>query len=54
MLFQTLALIGSEGLNEWRYLEKRAVLESVFRFQETSRPLDMCQPLSDQYATLPA
>lgn len=45
MLFQTLALIGREGLNEWRYLEKRAVLESVFRFQETSRPLDIVSHL---------
>lgn len=33
MLFQTLALIGREGLNEWRYLEKEPFLNpsSVFK-----------------------
>jgi len=39
-VFQMITLIAEHGLEEWRYLEKRAVLESAFRFQETSRPMD--------------
>lgn len=44
-LFQTLNLIATQGLQAWRYQEKRAVLESAFRFQETQRPLDMVSHL---------
>lgn len=44
-LFTQIKLIAAQGLNEWRYLEKRAVLESAFRFQETTRPLDMVSHL---------
>ncbi|WP_277206833.1 insulinase family protein [Vibrio misgurnus] len=44
-VFQTLDLIASQGLQAWRYQEKRAVLESAFRFQETQRPLDMASHL---------
>ncbi|MEJ2762742.1 insulinase family protein [Photobacterium sp. MCCC 1A19761] len=39
-VFQTIALIKREGLDAWRYEEKRAVLEMAFRYQEKSRPLD--------------
>ncbi|TNJ05481.1 peptidase M16 [Aeromonas veronii] len=39
-LFGYLKLIGREGLQSWRYDEKRTVLESAFRFQERGRPLD--------------
>nr|WP_086939898.1 insulinase family protein [Thaumasiovibrio occultus] len=39
-VFAYLQLIKGEGLAEWRYDEKQAVLESAFRFQEASRPLD--------------
>lgn len=44
-LFQNLDLIRHEGLNEWRYMEKRAVLEAAFRFQEHARPLDVVSHL---------
>ncbi|MBD0785099.1 insulinase family protein [Vibrio sp. Y2-5] len=44
-LFQYLRLIEEQGLDEWRYLEKRAVLESAFRFQETNRPMDIVSHL---------
>ncbi len=44
-LFQYIQLIKQEGLQEWRYLEKQAVLESAFRFQEPSRPLDLVSHL---------
>ncbi|WP_423839704.1 insulinase family protein [Vibrio mytili] len=44
-IFQYLSLIKREGLDEWRYLEKQAVLESAFRFQEPSRPLDLVSHL---------
>lgn len=44
-LFYTLKLIAQQGLNLWRYQEKRSVLESVFQFQETSRPIDIVSHL---------
>ncbi|MBD8511901.1 insulinase family protein [Photobacterium sp. CAU 1568] len=39
-IFQYIRLITEQGLAEWRYLEKQAVLEQAFRYQEKSRPLD--------------
>lgn len=44
-VFGFIELIKTQGLNEWRYLEKKAVLESVFRFQEPTRPLDLVSHL---------
>nr|WP_217906373.1 insulinase family protein [Vibrio sp. JPW-9-11-11] len=44
-VFSYLELIKNNGLDEWRYLEKQAVLESAFRFQEPTRPLDMVSHL---------
>ncbi|ODA31656.1 peptidase M16 [Veronia pacifica] len=38
--FQTINLIKQQGLDEWRYAEKKAVQEMAFRFQEPSRPID--------------
>jgi secreted Zn-dependent insulinase-like peptidase len=45
LLFHYIGIIKREGIAEWRYLEKRAVLESAFRYQEVSRPLDMVSHL---------
>ncbi len=39
-VFQYIRLIQKQGFAPWRYAEKRAVLESAFRFQEPSRVLD--------------
>lgn len=39
-VFQYIELIKKHGLNEWRYQEKKSVLEMAFRYQEKSRPLD--------------
>ncbi|MCW8331925.1 insulinase family protein [Photobacterium sp. SDRW27] len=39
-VFQYIALIKQQGLDEWRYQEKKSVLEVAFRYQEKSRPLD--------------
>ncbi len=39
-VFQYIKLIEQQGLDEWRYQEKQAVLEQAFRYQEKSRPLD--------------
>ncbi|MGF1758388.1 insulinase family protein [Photobacterium sagamiensis] len=39
-VFQYIALIEQQGLEEWRYKEKQSVLELAFRYQEKSRPLD--------------
>jgi len=44
-VFQYLKLIQQQGMEEWRYLEKQAVLESAFRFQEPARPLDIVSHL---------
>lgn len=35
-LFQTLNLIATQGLQAWRYQEKRAVLESLSAFKKPS------------------
>lgn len=39
-VFQYIALIQQQGMEEWRYEEKKSVLELAFRYQEKSRPLD--------------
>ncbi|PCD88802.1 Protease 3 precursor [Vibrio mediterranei] len=44
-VFQFTALIKSDGMDEWRYDEKRAVTESAFQFQEPARPLDLVSHL---------
>ena len=44
-VFSYLNLIKKDGMAEWRYLEKQAVLESAFRFQEPTRPLDLVSHL---------
>ncbi|GAB2665436.1 insulinase family protein [Vibrio panuliri] len=44
-VFNYIAIIKARGFDEWRYLEKKAVLESAFRFQEPTRPLDMASHL---------
>ncbi len=44
-IFQYIDLIRHQGMNEWRYKEKKAVLESAFRFQEKGRALDLVSHL---------
>ncbi|PMK00828.1 insulinase family protein [Vibrio sp. 10N.261.55.A7] len=44
-IFQYIALIEDSGFDEWRYNEKQAVLESAFRFQEPTTPLDLASHL---------
>ncbi|MGR5220171.1 insulinase family protein [Vibrio parahaemolyticus] len=44
-LFRFITLIKQQGMNEWRYTEKRAVTESAFQFQELARPLDLVSHL---------
>ncbi|NOI56564.1 insulinase family protein [Vibrio coralliilyticus] len=44
-IFSYLTLLSRDGFDEWRYLEKQAVLESAFRFQEPTRPLDLVSHL---------
>ncbi|MGF1904176.1 insulinase family protein [Aliivibrio salmonicida] len=43
--FQYIELIRQQGLDEWRYTEKKAVSESAFQFQEKSKPLDLVSHL---------
>ena len=44
-IFQYIELVRKQGMNEWRYQEKKAVLESAFRFQEKARPMDLVSHL---------
>ncbi len=44
-IFSYIALIEQNGMDEWRYLEKQAVLESAFRFQEPTRAMDLVSHL---------
>lgn len=44
-VFAYINLIKNQGLEAWRYHEKQAVLESVFRFQEPLRPLDLASQI---------
>ncbi len=44
-IFYYLELIKQSGFAKWRYQEKKAVLESAFRFQEAGRPLDVVSHL---------
>lgn len=44
-VFQYIGLIKSHGMDKWRYLEKQAVLESAFRYQEPTRSLEMVSHL---------
>lgn len=44
-IFQYIELIKRSGIEEWRYKEKQAVLESAFRFQEPSRSIDTASHL---------
>lgn len=44
-IFSYITLIATKGMDEWRYLEKKAVLESAFRFQEPTRPMDLVSHL---------
>ncbi|GAL05577.1 protease III precursor [Photobacterium aphoticum] len=39
-VFQYIQLIRDQGLDQWRFDEKRSVLDMAFRYQEKSRPLD--------------
>ncbi|MBL4830833.1 MAG: insulinase family protein [Aliivibrio sp.] len=43
--FQFIDLITTSGLDLWRYNEKKAVLESAFRFQEKTKPIDIVSHL---------
>lgn len=45
IIFEYIALIKAEGISEWRFQEKQAVLESAFRYQEKTRPIDMVSHL---------
>lgn len=45
LLFGYLQLIRDQGLEAWRYDEKKWVLESAFRFQERGRPMDTVSSL---------
>ncbi|MGF1695936.1 insulinase family protein [Vibrio lamellibrachiae] len=44
-VFHFIKMIEADGFDEWRYKEKQAVLESAFRFQEPTTPLDLASHL---------
>ncbi|MDA5565408.1 insulinase family protein [Cobetia sp. MMG027] len=45
-LFDYLALIRQQGLEEWRYKEQAALGEQEFRFQQRSSPVDLASSLA--------
>ncbi|CAM2796086.1 insulinase family protein [Vibrio rarus] len=45
LVFSYMDLVFKQGIEEWRYLEKQAVLESAFRFQESVKPMDLASYL---------
>lgn len=45
-IFNYIAIIKAQGLDDWRYNEKKAVLESAFRFQEPTRAMDLASHLA--------
>ncbi len=47
MLFGYLALIRDQGVEAWRYAEKRQVLDAIFRFQEGGARHRQCFPSGD-------
>lgn len=44
-VFQYIRLIQKQGIEQWRFMEKQAVLEAAFRFKEPSKPLDLVSHL---------
>ncbi len=44
-VFEYLALIQTQGINKWRYIEKQSVLNLAYRYQEATRPLDLANHL---------
>ncbi|WP_428771681.1 insulinase family protein [Vibrio sp.] len=44
-VFDYIDLIHHHGMQDWRYQEKQAVLESAFRYQEPTRSMDMASHL---------
>ena len=45
-IFDYIQMIVNEGMQPWRYEEKKAVLESAFRYQEAFRPIELASHLS--------
>ncbi len=45
-VFDYIQMILNDGMDSWRYEEKKAVLESAFRYQEAFRPIELASHLS--------
>ncbi|OBT15873.1 peptidase M16 [Vibrio sp. UCD-FRSSP16_10] len=45
LIFSYMNLVFTQGIEQWRYGEKQAVLESAFRFQESIKPMDLASYL---------
>ncbi|SHI08799.1 insulinase family protein [Ferrimonas marina] len=46
MTFQYIALMREQGIADWRYQERQTLLERAFRFQESTKPLDLASHLA--------
>ncbi|CAM3845667.1 Protease 3 precursor [Vibrio aerogenes CECT 7868] len=44
-VFHYIGLIRTQGLESWRYEEKKTVLNAAFRYQEPTRPMEMVNNL---------
>ncbi|WP_261815571.1 insulinase family protein [Vibrio gallicus] len=53
-IFSYIKLVQQQGIEQWRYQEKGAVLESAFRFQESIKPMDLASYLSINLQNFPA
>ncbi|MDP5254758.1 MULTISPECIES: insulinase family protein [unclassified Vibrio] len=45
-IFHYIGLIVSQGLDAWRYQEKKTVMAAAFQFQEPTRPIDLVSHLA--------
>ncbi|GGY08216.1 peptidase M16 [Litchfieldella qijiaojingensis] len=52
-LFEAIALIADDGLEEWRYDEQASLAEPEFRFQQYGSPLDSAMRLAMNMAHFP-
>ncbi|WP_261833499.1 insulinase family protein [Vibrio ishigakensis] len=46
LILSYIKLVCEQGIEDWRYFEKQAVLESAFRFQESIKPMDLASYLT--------
>ncbi|TKB53901.1 insulinase family protein [Ferrimonas aestuarii] len=46
LMFQYIELVRAQGIESWRYDERRVLMDLAFRYQEPSKPLDIASHLA--------